>query len=54
MIPFIHYYIEFCQSPANRDWQLATCNHGGEFIAAVKKGNVHAVQFHPEKSGGIL
>ena len=54
MTAFIHSYVEFCQSPANRDWQLATCNHGGEFIAAVKKGNVHAVQFHPEKSGGIL
>ena len=47
-----HYKFYIFQSPANSEWQLATCYHGDEFIAAVKKGNVHAVQFHPEKSGG--
>lgn len=40
------------QSKANNEWVLATSDYGGDFIAAVKKGNVHAVQFHPEKSGG--
>lgn len=30
---------------------LATCDYGGEFIAAVQKGDVAACQFHPEKSG---
>eukprot|EP01018_Ginkgo_biloba_P006138 Gb_32907 [translate_table: standard] len=42
------------QSNANKDWVSATCNYGGEFIAAIKRGNVHAVQFHPEKSGDAL
>ncbi len=28
----------------------AMCDHGGEFPAAVEKGNVWGCQFHPEKS----
>lgn len=49
---FVHSY-RAMPSTANKDWLLATCNYGGAFMAAVKKGNVHAVQFHPEKSGGV-
>jgi glutamine amidotransferase len=29
----------------------ATCDYGGPVTAAVSSGNVHATQFHPEKSG---
>ncbi|KAH6554957.1 hypothetical protein KP509_1Z293900 [Ceratopteris richardii] len=47
---FVHSY-RAIPSDENKEWVLATCNYGGEFIAAIKKGNVHAVQFHPEKSG---
>lgn len=49
---FVHSY-RAMPSMTNKDWVLATCNYGEEFIAAVKKGNVHAVQFHPEKSGVV-
>ena len=38
-------------APENADWVLATADYGGEFIAAIQKGNVCATQFHPEKSG---
>jgi len=32
-------------------FEVATCNHGGEFLAGIRKGRVAAVQFHPEISG---
>lgn len=38
--------------PQNAEWVLATSDYGGEFVAAVQRGNVCATQFHPEKSGG--
>ncbi len=34
-------------------WEVATCNHGGEFLAGIRKGRVAAVQFHPEISGAV-
>jgi glutamine amidotransferase len=30
---------------------VATCDYGGPACAMVQRGNVHATQFHPEKSG---
>lgn len=30
---------------------MATCTHGSEFVAVLEHKNIHAVQFHPEKSG---
>ncbi|XP_059659971.1 imidazole glycerol phosphate synthase hisHF, chloroplastic-like [Cornus florida] len=40
-------------SDNNKEWVSSTCNYGDNFIASVRKGNVHAVQFHPEKSGDV-
>jgi len=31
-------------------WTLAATDYGGEFSAAVRRGNFHGVQFHPERS----
>ena len=32
-------------------WSGATAEHGGEFVAAMERGDVLACQFHPELSG---
>ncbi|XP_077252823.1 HIS HF isoform X2 [Tasmannia lanceolata] len=47
---FVHSY-RAVPSEANKEWISSTCNYGEDFIASIKRGNVHAVQFHPEKSG---
>nr|VFJ58245.1 MAG: glutamine amidotransferase / cyclase [Candidatus Kentron sp. FW] len=47
---FVHSY-RAVPEPANRDWILATTDYGSPFVSAVQRGNVAAVQFHPEKSG---
>ncbi|KAI5674783.1 hypothetical protein M9H77_15147 [Catharanthus roseus] len=49
---FVHSY-RAMPSDDNKEWISATCNYGDKFIASVSKGNVHAVQFHPEKSGDV-
>lgn len=36
--------------PRNSEVITGECNHGGKFVAAVSSGNIHLVQFHPEKS----
>ncbi|CAI5963899.1 unnamed protein product [Closterium sp. NIES-65] len=49
---FVHSY-RATQTPDNSEWVLATANYGEPYVAAVRKGNVQAVQFHPEKSGVV-
>jgi imidazole glycerol phosphate synthase glutamine amidotransferase subunit len=47
---FLHgYYI----APANQDLVTATTEYGISYPSVIEKGNIHAVQFHPEKSGDI-
>ncbi|CAA0828607.1 Imidazole glycerol phosphate synthase hisHF-chloroplastic [Striga hermonthica] len=49
---FVHSY-RAIPSDDNKEWISSTCNYGDEFIASIRRGNVHAVQFHPEKSGEV-
>lgn len=44
---FVHSYHAVCDEPADA---LMTCDYGYKFVAAVSRGNVYGVQFHPEKS----
>jgi len=44
---FVHSY--YCQ-PAHMHDELASCDYGHPFSAAVARDNLVAVQFHPEKS----
>ena len=36
--------------PVSDENVLATCDHGGKFVASVAKGSVVGMQYHPEKS----
>ncbi len=47
---FVHSY--YC-APKDKAFHLAGATHGHEFCAGVRKDNVAAVQFHPEKSGPV-
>lgn len=40
---FVHSY-RALPTPENRDWVLATSDYGGEFVSAIKKGEVSAQQ----------
>lgn len=44
---FVHSYAVFPADPADA---TATCDYGQTFAAALQRGNIHAAQFHPEKS----
>lgn len=45
---FVHSY-----APEMTGDVIATCDYGGDVVAAVQRGSVMATQFHPEKSGPV-
>jgi glutamine amidotransferase/cyclase len=46
---FVHsYYMPVFETDC---WDLATTDYHTRFVSAIQKGNLSAVQFHPEKSG---
>ncbi|KAH1154052.1 hypothetical protein AAZX31_18G103200 [Glycine max] len=49
---FVHSY-RAMPSDDNNEWISSTCDYGDKFIASIRRGNVNAVQFHPEKSGDV-
>lgn len=49
---FVHSYRAML-SDSNKEWVSSTCSYGDKFIASISRGNVNAVQFHPEKSGDV-
>ena len=46
------YYTHSWRAPVSAD-TAATTPYGGDFTAAVERGNVMGVQFHPEKSSAV-
>jgi imidazole glycerol phosphate synthase glutamine amidotransferase subunit len=52
--PDAHFYFAHSYAACvseNNSSTVATCTHGSEFVAVLEYKNIHAVQFHPEKSG---
>jgi len=47
---FVHSY---CVEPDDENVIAATTEYGQEFVSAIAKDNIFAVQFHPEKSGEL-
>ena len=46
---FVHSYSARCEDK----YITATTEYGADIVAAVQKGNIFGVQFHPEKSGNV-
>ncbi len=47
---FVHsYYAEMAANTS--DWLLTSTDYGCKFVSSVERGNIAALQFHPEKSG---
>lgn len=47
--PWVYFVHSFVAD--DTEHAVAFCDYGGKVVAAVERGNVSAVQFHPEKSG---
>jgi imidazoleglycerol-phosphate dehydratase len=49
--PWVYFVHSF--SPELTDDVVATCDYGGDVVAAAERGRVWGTQFHPEKSGAL-
>ncbi len=49
--PYVYFVHSYHAAPDDPALVTAWTEYGGRVTAAVGRGNVHAVQFHPEKSG---
>jgi len=47
---FVHSYVAVPDDPAAI---AAVTDYGGGFVSAVSRGNIHGLQFHPEKSQAV-
>ena len=47
--PWLYFVHSF--APETSEDTVATCDYGGEVVAAAERGRVWGTQFHPEKSG---
>jgi glutamine amidotransferase len=48
----VFYFVHSFYAPTS-EWTVATTDYGVTYSAAVQKGNVYGVQFHPEKSENV-
>ncbi len=50
---FFYFLHGFYILPEDRDMAIGETDYGVTYVSAIQKGNVYAVQFHPEKSGTL-
>lgn len=50
---YVYFVHSFHAVPSDQGLITATTEYGGRVTAAVGRGNIQAVQFHPEKSGTV-
>ena len=51
--PFVYFVHSFYAKPKDLSIVAATTNYCGELTVAIRKDNIFATQFHPEKSGDV-
>lgn len=51
--PSVYFVHSYHARPASRDVVSAEADYPGPFVAAIARDNLHACQFHPEKSQAI-
>jgi len=49
-VPWVYFVHSYAAHPGDASVVVATCDYGAELTAVVRRGNVVATQFHPEKS----
>ena len=49
---YVYFVHSYHVAPANPSEIAATADYGGEIVASIRRENLFAVQFHPEKSQG--
>jgi glutamine amidotransferase len=49
-VPCFYFVHSYALVPADRAVATGLCTYGAPFVATVEHGNIHGVQFHPEKS----
>lgn len=50
---YVYFVHSFHAVPEDSNIITAVCDYGTEITAAVGRDNIQALQFHPEKSGGV-
>ncbi|MCZ6541427.1 MAG: imidazole glycerol phosphate synthase subunit HisH [Nitrospinae bacterium] len=48
--PYYYFVHSYYVAPENRDMVTTTTRYGEDFVSGIEHDNIHAFQFHPEKS----
>ena len=49
--PYVYFVHSYHAADVPKEYVIASCNYGYDFVCGVQKENVFGLQFHPEKSG---